>query len=181
MIIIDQKAFDQKASELFKVLQPHRASDVMQRINLLVVNETGKRLPEYLNNGASLDEKAALVDKIIGIVRDQQWDKLPAVPQGQATGGPSKPVSIAPKPAILQPITPPPAPTPTPPPIVVTAPKPAEPAAAPDLAAQIAALIAQHTKPAAPAGPCFNEADVRRWVREELAHVFATTASVLKK
>jgi hypothetical protein len=183
-------AVETKSSKLFGLLQPHRSSDVMQRINLFVVNKTTKKLPEFINNGATDEEKGALLDELISIVEKGEWDKLPAVPNGQATPAQSKPAAIAPqppKPAVLTPVTPvtPPAtPKPAAPiesqPVAVATPQPkAATAPAGGVADQLAALLAQLVPPAA--GPSLTETDVRRIVREEMAHVATTVAGVLAK
>ena len=175
------ETLQQKSGELFRLLQPHRTSDVMQRINLHVVNKTGKKLPEYIQNGATIEEKTALLDELIGIITRQEWDRLPAVPNGQATPAQTKPAATTasapkavatPKPTALSPAVAMPAPTG----------KSSASAVSGDLVAQLGAILAQLLPaPAVPAEAQLTRADVGQVVREELARVFMTTAEVLKK
>lgn len=188
---------DQKSKELFKLLMPHRTSDVMQRINLLSVQRTEKKLPDYINGDATEDEKVKFLDELIAIVQEQKWDSLPAAPQGQTTANPKPAAPAAPKPAAKA--TPKPAPTAEAPaaqpaPVSPAAPAPAvpstevvtlppaEPAAAPDPIAVIHEQLAKLSAvvKAQPVGQV-NQADVRKAVRLELADIFGTIAEVLRK
>lgn len=185
-----------KTKELFALLTPHRNSDVMQRVNLFCMAETGKKLPDFFNSSADEDtddKKVAIADRLIAIVKAGSWQLLPAVPSGQAGGSAKtptppppapKPAAPAPKPdpkedpkpadALVNQVTVPPPPPP----------KPAAPAAAAeepeqDPAAQLAALIAKLT--AKPAAKQLTRDEIRLIVREEIALVFNLAAGALTK
>src|SRR5690606_25399169 len=85
MINTIDPTLDAKNAALFTLLMPHRCGDVMQRINLWVVAKTGKKLPDYISNGDTLEAKIQLVEELTEIVRKQDWSKLPKVPNGQVT------------------------------------------------------------------------------------------------
>jgi hypothetical protein len=84
----------------------------MQRVQSFVITRTGKKLTEFMANGASEDEKSALLGELIDIIKGEQWDKLPAAAGGQQTAAPaSGPIHVpgakvpipAPKPAAWAP------------------------------------------------------------------------------
>jgi hypothetical protein len=195
-------ALDAKNATLFQLLMPHRASDVLQRINLWVVNRTGKKLPDYIANGAAVEDKLKLVAELTEIVEKEQWDKLPKVPNGQATPAATSTKAATTKPAaiiVVPPPQPPPAaekpalpkpelPLPTFTPVVsVPAPKPVAPvvmthtSVTPDAATQLANLLAQLMPAPQPAAPGMTDDQVRRVVRTELADLFTKIAAVLSK
>lgn len=168
--------------EYSKKIIVHRGTEIMQRLSLYCINKTGQKISDYIRNGATDDEKLALLNELNAILDKQEWDKLPKVPQGQAT--PTNAPAPAPKPepkpepkAELPPIEEPePTPAPVQAPVAVAAPTPA----AADPAQQLAALLGQLMQPK-PATPTITEAEVRKMVRAELAKVFSTIAGVLSK
>jgi hypothetical protein len=184
---------NEKSTELMKLLTPHRSGNIMQRVQAFVVAKTGKKLTEYLGNGAAEEEKGALLDELITICRDEQWNQLPSAAGGQqvAVGASTtqlvtKAVAPAPKPA---PVTIKPAV----PAFVETKDEGAEVeevAAAPAqvavvdpitaaLAALQSALTAAKTPPASvPIGLSVDEC--RMIARREIASVFRTIAEVLE-
>lgn len=199
-----------KNGELFKLLLPHRTTPIMQRVNLYVQNKTGKRLPDFISNGAALEAKIALLDELIAILKQGAFDQLPEAPAGQAQAAPLTPKpTAAPSAALVKGYTkfqPDSVPSVLNSDLhpadaagtscagevetrvgIASSPEPSEklnPAAPiPDtpagLAAQIGALLAKAMQPSVPATPAFSEHDIRRLVRQELALVLTTMASVL--
>ena len=173
-----------KSQELMQLLAPHRTSNIMQRVQAHVVAKTGKKLVEFLSNGATPEEKTALIDGLITICKTEAWSELPPAAGGQqvavgATAAPaSKPAPApAPKPAIIHtpkasvPIA---APKPEP---VDEAPAPVDPITAAITALQ-AAIAAKPAPVAADIGLSVDE--VRYVVRKEIASVFRTIAEVLE-
>jgi hypothetical protein len=184
---------NEKSTELMKLLTPHRSGNIMQRVQAFVVQKTGKKLTEYLGNGAAEEDKSALLNELIGICRDEQWDLLPSAAGGQQVAAGVSTSTLVTK-----------AVAPAPKPIPVTI-KPAVPAfvetkddgeeveevaAAPAqvavvdpitaaLAALQSALTAAKTSPApVPIGLSVEEC--RMIARREIASVFRTIAEVLE-
>jgi len=201
-----QAELNARNSALFRMLQPHRQSDVMQRITLFVVEKTGKKLADYMHDHTvSFEDRIALIDELTEITKALDWSKLPAIPNGQAAVTPPAatpaptPAPAAPKPAApraLEPAAPKPAaPKPTAEvaaPVSVGVPQPTSEATDDVLGAleeedaeeadPIATITAQLRKLAAqPKAKAITEADVRRIVRQELATVLTSIADVLKK
>jgi hypothetical protein len=182
-------AVQEKSKELYTLITPHRASGLLQRVNLYVMAKTGKKLPDYINNGATPEDKIALLDELAAIIRTNSFEKLPAIPSGQAAPVQAAPVAAAPAPVAAAPValTPaapvlkPAAPVAAAPvPVVAAAPAP-QPVLSDDPAAQLAALITRLTaKPAAPAAPSMTPEQIRALVRAELAIVFTTISEVLE-
>lgn len=181
---------ESRAAELLKLLQPHRQSPVMQRVNLYVVEKTGKKLPEFLNNGATAEFKTQVCDELIEIIKAGDWDKLPKVPSGQASPPPA--ASAAPTPAAIAPVaakppaaiplvTPKPAPKPVEPSSEPTsfAARPAQPVATatPSAIDELAAVLAKFM----PAPATAPRDELRQMVREEIADVLTKIAAALKK
>ena len=81
-----------------------------QRVQAFVHGRTGgKKLPEFLGNGAADDVKTKLLDDLIEILKNKEYDRLPAAPNGQAAptgdaGAPPAKVTVT--------LTPAPAPVP---------------------------------------------------------------------
>ena len=187
----------QKSKELYTLITPHRASGLLQRVNLYVMNKTGKKLPDYINNGATPEDKIALLDELAAIIRTNAFEQLPAIPNGQAAPVQAAPVAAAPAPApvaltpaapVLKPaapVAPAPAPVVTPPPAPVLAVAPApQPAAvvSDDPAVQLAALITKLTaKPAAPVMVSPDVDTIRAIVRAELAQALIDLSEQLTK
>jgi hypothetical protein len=189
---------DAKCSELFRLMKPHVSTNVMQRVNMYVVEKTGKKLPEFIAT-AEAELKGQVIGEVIEIVEQGQWDKLPVVPNGQASGnGKSAPTPApAPRPAVL--VTPAPKPVvevkvaevpkpkliEVPAPVVVIEPVVAEPQDEDedevDVEDPLAIITAQLAKLTKPSKPGMSEADVRRTVRHELAVVFKSISEVLAK
>lgn len=169
---------NEKSTELSKLLIPHRTSPIMQRVQSFVINRTGKKLTEFMANGASEEEKSNLLGELIDIIKGEQWDKLPAAAGGQQTAAPAPgPVHVPgakiPIPAAVMPVAPKPASWAPKPDVLVNvaklptnaeiaalaAPAPvAEPTPAADpitaaIAALNAALIAAKTPPPPPPAP----------------------------
>jgi len=178
-------AVQEKSKELYTLITPHRASGLLQRVNLYVMAKTGKKLPDYINNGATPEDKIALLEELAAIIRTNSFEKLPAIPSGQAAPVQAAPVAAAPAlvapapvaltPAVLKPAAPVAAV-----PVVAAAPAP-QPVLSDDPAAQLAALITRLTaKPAAPAAPSMTHEQIRALVRAELAIVFTTISEVLE-
>lgn len=194
-----------KTKELFTLLTPHRSSDVMQRINLFCLAETGKKLPDFFNSKDEADtdeKKVAIADRLIAIVKGGTWQLLPAVPSGQAGGAtkPTTPPAAKPpasvKPASNQPVTQPTASVDTPAtqaqaeaaavkeikstldaiPVYTT---PKNEAAEQDPATQLAALIGKLANK--PTNPSLTRDDIRLIVREEIALIFQLAAGALTK
>lgn len=188
-----------KTKELFTLLTPHRSSDVMQRINLFCLAETGKKLPDFFNSKDEADtdeKKVAIADRLIAIVKGGTWQLLPAVPSGQAGGSAKTPPPAPAKPAVIKQ----PAATLTPVDVpaaqaqseaaavkeikstldaipVYTTPK--DDAAEQDPAAQLAALIGKLANK--PTNPSLTRDDIRLIVREEIALIFQLAAGALTK
>jgi len=56
-----------------------------QRVQGFVFSRTkDRKLAEYLNNGAPVEEKEALLDDLIEILEKKEYSRLPAAPSGQA-------------------------------------------------------------------------------------------------
>lgn len=172
-----------KSQELMQLLAPHRTSNIMQRVQAHVVAKTGKKLVEFLSNGATPEEKAALIDGLITICKTEAWSELPPVAGGQqvAVGATAAPASK-------------PAPAPKPIPVTIkpavpafmetndkgeaaAAPAPVDPITAAITALQ-AAIAAKPAPVAADIGLSVDE--VRYVVRKEIASVFRTIAEVLE-
>jgi hypothetical protein len=191
-----------KSAELFKLLSPHRTSDLMQRITLHVVEKTGKKLPDYINDAESaVEDKITLLDELIKTVESGDFSSLPAAPTGQA-GGAVAPAVAAPKPAPKPAAVKPAAPKPAAPVNVPAAVKPTildvmvaasepltedgeEPTphtdADADDADPMAIIMAQMKKLAKPQGKQLTEADVRKLVRSELANALSLIVGALNK
>jgi hypothetical protein len=193
---------DAKCSELFRLMKPHVSTNVMQRVNMYVVQAADKKLPEFIAS-AEAELKGRIIGELIEIVMKGEWDKLPVVPNGQASGKAPTAPTPAPKPVVVPvpavavtpaPVPPKPKLIEVPAPTVVIEPvvtvtvkdKPVfvaeeekpEPQVEADPMAIIAAQLAKLTKPAKPG---MSEADVRRTVRHELAVVFKSISEVLAK
>ena len=185
---------NEKSTELMKLLTPHRSGNIMQRVQAFVVKKTGKKLTEYLGNGAPEEEKGALLDELITICRDEQWDLLPAAAGGQqVVAGASTLVTKAPAPA-PKPLAPAPIHTPKAS-VPIAAPKPAPveeaeeveapaPVAPVDpISAALAALQTALTAAKAPVAPSpigLSVDECRMSARREIASVFRTIAEVLE-
>ena len=188
--------YNEKSTELMKLLTPHRSGNIMQRVQAYVVNKTGKKLTEYLGNGSAEEEKAALLDELITICREEQWDQLPAAAGGQQVAVGASTTTLTSKPAAApKPLTPAAAPKAA----IIHTPKAAVPIAAqpevtepeavdeppapvdPITAAITALQAAIAAKPApAPADLGLSVDEVRYVVRKEIASVFRTIAEVLE-
>ena len=171
-----------KSQELMQLLAPHRTSNIMQRVQAHVVAKTGKKLVEFLSNGATPEEKTALIDGLITICKTEAWSELPPAAGGQqvAVGATAAPASK-------------PAPAPKPIPVTIkpavpafmetkdkgeaAAPAPVDPITAAITALQ-AAIAAKPAPVAADIGLSVDE--VRYVVRKEIASVFRTIAEVLE-
>jgi hypothetical protein len=199
---------DAKCSELFRLMKPHVSTNVMQRVNMYVVQAADKKLPEFIAS-AEAELKGRIIGELIEIVMKGEWDKLPVVPNGQASGKAPTAPTPAPKPVVVPVpavVLPTPAglggqlPVPKPKLIEVPAPtvviepvvtvtvkdKPVfvaeEEKPEPQVEADPMAIIAaQLAKLTKPAKPGMSEADVRRTVRHELAVVFKSISEVLAK
>lgn len=185
-----KEVVDQKFKDLFEILKKQRGTPILQRFSAYVVQQKGKGIQEYIQNGAPLDEKEALIDELIAIAEAEDWDKLPPAPGGQATAPVAKP---APAPKPMQPAAPDPAPAPEPEArwawslrdeILTQAEadeaeeeaeeeEPEVSEHVPEAATQLAALIAKLAKPATTGGS-ITEDRVREIVREELRSAFSS-------
>ena len=170
---------EQKSQELMQLLAPHRTSNIMQRVQAHVVAKTGKKLVEFLSNGATPEEKTALIDGLITICKTEAWSELPPAAGGQqvavgATAAPApKPIPVTIKPAV-------PAFMETKDKgeaVAAAAPAPVDPITAAITALQ-AAIAAKPAPVAADIGLSVDE--VRYVVRKEIASVFRTIAEVLE-
>ena len=207
---VTQSDLNARNAALFRQLQPHRETDVMQRITLFVVNKTGKKLADYINDATvPFEDRIALVDELTEIAKGLDWGKLPVIPKGQAATTPAA-ATPAPRPAaprVLEPAAPRPAapkpvaPTPAPEVLVDFPPAAIETHAIPvgpnpgatvldeandedesESSDPMSIITAQLRKLAAqPKAKGITEADVRRIVRQELATVLTSIADVLKK
>ena len=168
-----EEIVSEKTKALFAALSKHRGTPILQRINAYVTQKKGKGMQEYIQNGASLEDKEALIDELTEIAEAEDWDKLPPAPGGQAMAPAAKPAAPAAKP--MQPAAPAPAPAPE----AEEDPEPEEEEAAeeapvnvPEAATQLAALIAKLAQPAG--GGSITEDRVREIVREELRSAFSS-------
>lgn len=170
---------------IFGVLQPYQKDlAVMQRIQAYVVLKKGKKLTEYLNNGATDEDKLELLNELTTIVTEKNWDALPPAAVGQATA-PSAPRTRATTPLLkkAEPVAATPAidtmidhASPTTPAVTEQRP-PVAPKALDLFAAAIAAMNAEKASDA----PTISEDQVRKIVRAELADVLERVASVLRQ
>ena len=175
---------EQKSQELMQLLAPHRTSNIMQRVQAHVVAKTGKKLVEFLSNGATPEEKTALIDGLITICKTEAWSELPPAAGGQqvaagATAAPAAKPAPKPIPVTIKPAVPAfmetkdegkEAHAPTPVAVV-------DPITAAITALQ-AAIAAKPAPVAADIGLSVDE--VRYVVRKEIASVFRTIAEVLE-
>jgi len=180
---------DTLCSELFQLMKPHVATNIMQRVNLYVVERAQKKLPDFIAT-AEPELKGTIIKELIEIVKGNQWDKLPAAANGQAsakvaTPAPKPAVVEAPKPVVVAPVVEAPKPKliEVPAPVVVIEPvkevvvlEDEEEQAAEDPLAIITAQLTKLTK----TKPSLSEVEVRKIVRSELAIVFRSLAEVLK-
>lgn len=171
--------------QLFEALQPFQKDvTIMQRIQAHVVLKTGKKLTEFLNNGATEEDKLAMINELIEIATEKAWDKLPAAAVGQAQAP-----AIA-KPRVTTPLIKKAEEKKTLPDgtdlntalaaahaVDAAA---AKPKATDLLAAAIAAMEAEaKAKPAAE--PAISEEQIKKIVRTELADVLEKVAAVLRQ
>ncbi len=193
---------DAKCSELFQLMKPHVSTNVMQRVNMYVVNATEKKLPEFIAT-AEAELKGRIIGELIEIVKAGDWDKLPVVPNGQASGKAAAPV-VAPRPVVvptgpaaLGAQLPTPAPVPpkpklieVPAPVVTIAPEPVKsvtvieeekPEPEADETDPLAIITAQLAKLTKPVKPGMTQKDERRVVRHELAVILKSLSEVLSK
>ncbi len=183
---------DAKCSELFQLMKPHVSTNVMQRVNMYVVDKTQKKLPEFIAT-AEAELKGRIIGELIEIVKAGDWDKLPVVPNGQASG---KTPTPAPKPVVPAvvvtpaPVPPKPKLVEVPAPVVVITPEPVKsvtvieeekPEPEADETDPLAIITAQLAKLTKPVKPGMTEKDVRRMVRHELAVILKSLSEVLGK
>lgn len=72
-------------TELFKLLQAHRGTPVMQRINAFMCQKTERNMTSYLADKAVADDDKKLVmSDLLDILKTSSFDKLPALAGGQA-------------------------------------------------------------------------------------------------
>lgn len=191
-----------KSQKLFNLTLPHRASPLMQRIQAFAIKEQGAKLMDYLGSAVPDTEKLEFLDTLIAIVEQQDWNRLPPAPNGQATApttpapSPNKtltrPAAPAPKPEangnghngnghngheLINPVI---LPKPEAPVIPLIAPKPAAGSKLAALVAELEAeLEAERAKP--PAVPAPTAEEIRLIVRAEMAAVLESIAKVLRE
>lgn len=76
---------------------------LLQRIQTYIVKRCGQKLTEFMQNGASPEEKMAVLTDLTEIIEGKQWDKLPPIAGGQATGPAAPAPKKAPAPAPVEP------------------------------------------------------------------------------
>lgn len=163
---------DEKAGKLMKLTMPLRSTDIPQRIQSYVFNQTGKKLTEYIGDlSIPFAEKAELLDKLVAILESKDYSELPTAPNGQAQTPPVAPAKGS-------------APTAKPTPAV---PKPAAPAPAPALSGAQAAIEAakkRRAEAAAAAAAAATKAEpgiTEERVKEIVAEAIAAAEAEFEK